>query len=324
MARVKLSEVKVPPTAHTVGTASPPPLTAAPSATSASQPAPSTSVPVLDVAANPLNDRADFSGVPDLVEDIRERGQMSACSVITREAFLRIYPPGFTDEVHGRTIEPATAIGDARYVIVGGSQRRLAILEIDPSKALKIDIQDDLAATRADFLAATTAENLKRKDTNSVEVAHSLRRLARELGSNVKAGEKLGFSEQVTSQRLSVLNLSEQMQALVSDGTIPYRIARKLGPLVKAKNLTPEQQLAEWGRIQREDLTTVKSSQDDHALDPTKDQSKQPRRSWRITSKQTPTEVAEILLDRFEGQELQDLLLALESLREARNSTPAA
>ncbi len=339
MARVKLSAVKVTPTAQTIGK----PATAP--AHALAQPAPSTpadvpgpaqvtSAPVRDVAANPLNDRIDYSGVPELMADIQARGQMSACSVVTREAFLAIYPPGRTDEVGGKTIEPAAEIGDSAYVIVGGSQRRLAVLEIaklsssgrssaGQELALKIDVQDTLAADRGEFLAATTAENLKRKDPNAMEMAHAIRRLSRELGSDTKAGEKLGLSGPVTSQRLSLFHLSEQLQALVSDGTIPYRIARQIAPQAKKKELTPEQQLAEWQRIQRQDLTMVKSAQRDQSPKDLTDQAQPARQTWRITAEQTPAEVAEILLDRFDGEELQELLQALESLRDSRNTTPA-
>jgi len=339
MARVKLSAVKVPPTAQTIANpaaeAKQLPVAQASTAVTAApaQPAQVTSAPVDTVAANPLNDRTDYSGVPDLKADIEARGQMSACSVVTREAFLAIYPPGRTDEVRGRTIEPAAEIGDSAYIVVGGSQRRLAVREIakqrtsgvddGPIPALKIDVQDHLAVDRGEFLAATTAENLKRKDPNPMETAWAIRRLSRELGSDMKAGEKLGLSGPVTSQRLSLFNLSDQLQALVEDGTIPYRIARQIAPQARKKNLTPEQQLAEWHRIQRADLTMVKSAEGPPPPEGTAEQPGPPRRSWRITAKQTPGEVAEILLERFEDQELKDLLQALETLRKSRGSTPA-
>lgn len=340
MARVKLSAVKVAPTAQTIANPA-----AAPTQPSATQPGSSTSTvppapvqvtsaPVHVVAANPLNDRIDYSGVPELMADIQARGQMSACSVVTREAFLAIYPPGRTDEVGGKIIEPAAEIGDSAYVVVGGSQRRLAVLEIAKLNSsvgadrgqdltLKIDVQDTLAADRGEFLAATTAENLKRKDPNAMEMAHAIRRLSRELGSDTKAGEKLGLSGPVTSQRLSLFHLSEQLQTLVSDGTIPYRIARQIAPQAKKKKLTPEQQLAEWRRIQRQDLTMVKSAQGDQTPKDLADQDQPARQTWRITSEQTPAEVAEILVDLFEGPELQELLQVLESFRDSKNSTPA-
>jgi hypothetical protein len=276
-------------------------------------------VPVDQVAPNPLNERTDYSEVAEIAADIRERGQMDACAVVDRGAFLKIWPAGETAEVNGEVIEPAAAIGSAEFIVVSGSTRRLAVIEngasLPPGESamLRIDVQNHLAKSQLDFLLGTWAGNARRKNPNPIEDARLIARIAAKVGSATAAGRILGFKNpQVeTSQRLALLGLSRQMQDLIENGTIPYRVARALAP--KLRKLTPEQQLALWKAEERKRLAAAganEGGQDGESADEPNQAAAKPRR-FILTEHQPVQEVAATIRQLFAGAELRALIEAL-------------
>lgn len=172
------------------------------------------------VAPNPINPR-DLAApraktkISEIAGSMRVHGQLSACAVVTRAAFLQIFP------------EHETRIGAATYVQVNGAQRRAAAAEAGLPK-LKVEIQDSLAASRAEFAAATTAENIDRADFDPIEEAQAVALNVTECGSGKAAAEKLGRTQGWVTQRLNLLKLSPDVQALVRSGDVPLREARDL------------------------------------------------------------------------------------------------
>src|SRR5512135_1773481 len=185
-------------------------------------------VPLHAVAANPVNPREGIGDLSDL-ESMRSVGQLQPCAVVTRAAFLAVYP------------EHSGQLGSADYVVVAGSRRRLAAEKYGLT-TLDIVIRDVLAADRATFYAASVSENIDRRNFDPLEEARAVERLAQECGSGTKAGDILGKSKGWVSQRLSLLKLSPDMQALLRAGDLPIRDARRLAALPETEQMSTWEQ----------------------------------------------------------------------------------
>jgi ParB family chromosome partitioning protein len=180
---------------------------------------PAREVSVEQVAPNPLNPRTvdpHSPAVEKIRKSIAEVGQIQASTIVTRRAFLAI---------HG---EHEETIGSAPYVLVAGEQRRAAVEQL--GLPLKIAVDDELAATRARFLAATLAENLERSNLNPVEEARGVHSLVTECGTGKAAAEQLGRTAAWVSQRLNLLKLIPEVQAALVDENdetrLPLRAVR--------------------------------------------------------------------------------------------------
>lgn len=193
-----------------------------------------TTVPVDQVALNPVNPREDYGDLSDL-ESIRTLGQLQPCVVVTQAAFLTIYP------------EYGDAVADAPYVVVAGSRRRAAAEKYGVPK-LDVVVKDQLAATRVGFFAAAIAENVDRRNFDVLEEARAVERLVRECGTGIQAAQQLGRSEGWVSQRMTLLHLSPDMQQLLRVGELPVRRARDLA------RLPASEQLAAWRAEQQAHL----------------------------------------------------------------------
>lgn len=200
-------------------------------------------VEVAQVAPNPLNPRLidpHSSAVHKIRDSIAEVGQIQPSTVVTRRAFLAIHP------------EHEAAIGASDFVQVVGGQRRAAVEQLH--RPLKITVDDDLAATRARFLAATLAENLDRENLNPVEEARGVQNMVAECGSGKAAAEQLGRTAPWVTQRLNLLKLVPEVQAALTEEDeekrLPLRVVRDW------HTLDPPGQLAALTRWLRQ-LTAV-------------------------------------------------------------------
>ena len=199
---------------------------------------PAKAVAVDKVAPNPLNPRIispDSPAVRKIRNSIAEIGQIQPATVVTRRAFLAIHS------------EHEATIGGADFVQVVGGQRRAAVEQL--GQMLKIAIDDELAATRTRFLAATLAENLDRQNLNPVEEAHGVQSMIAECGSGKTAAEQLGRTPAWVTQRLNLLKLIPEVQAaLVEDdeeSRLPLRVVRDWHTLDAPHQLA---ELTKWRR----------------------------------------------------------------------------
>jgi ParB family transcriptional regulator, chromosome partitioning protein len=190
---------------------------------------PPTVVQLHQVAANPINPRENFGDLTDL-ESMRTVGQLQPCAVVRRSAFAAIYPEYAVDAVE--------------FVIVAGSRRRAAALKFGLD-SLTVTVLDQLAASRAQFYAASVAENIDRRNFDVLEEAHAVQRLVKEIGSGTEAGAILGRTKGWVSQRLALLKLSLPMRDLLRAGELPVRDARRLAAL------NPDEQLSAWHEERR-------------------------------------------------------------------------
>lgn len=227
-----------------------PPLTEArvPAFTSAA----AQTIRIAQVAINPLNTRevgAQRAKVASLAESIRQHGQLQPCTVVSRTAFLAIFPE------YGPSIESAA------FVQVTGGRRRAAALEAG-LQTIEVTVKDALAGSRAQFVAATAAENLDRQDLDPIEEAHAVRLLVGECGTGKAAAEQLSRTPAWVTQRLNLLKLEPELQSALQAGEIPLREVRDL------HTVDPDRQRAAldtWRRAQaaRQQLTAVNPGEDD-------------------------------------------------------------
>lgn len=218
--------------AETAPVGTPVPEPAAPAATAGPL-----SVPLDELATNPLNARdvhARPDALDDLVKSLRQNGQVEDCTVVTRAAFLAIFP------------EHADAVAGARFVQVSGGRRHAAAPAAGLS-GLDVAVKDHLAASRATFIAATLAENADRDDLDPIEEARQVDMLARETRSNKAAADQLGKSAGWVTQRLNLLLLIDELQAAVRTGEIPVREVRDLHRAPPAEQLAA---LRRWRVVQ--------------------------------------------------------------------------
>lgn len=194
------------------------------------------SVRVDQVAVNPLNTRdvhAQRAKVADLTQSIRLNGQLQPCTVVTRAAFVAIFP------------EHAAAVLDSAYVQVTGGRRRAAILEVGLA-TIDIAVKDAVASSRSRFISATAAENLDRENYDPVEEALTVQLLVQECGSGRDAAQQLSRTGAWVSQRLNLLKLEPELQTALRSGDMPLREARQLHRLSREDQLAA---LSAWRRL---------------------------------------------------------------------------
>lgn len=166
-----------------------------------------------DLVTNPRNPRDDLGDLEDLATIVDN--QLQPVLVVTRAAYLRIYP------------EDQSAIADARWVVINGC-RRFAAAEKFGRPELDIVVKDEVAKTRISLLAAAVIENVARRDFDVLEEAKAVELLVGECGSAVAAAKALSRTQGWVSQRRALLNLAPELQAALRAGDLAVRDARSL------------------------------------------------------------------------------------------------
>src|SRR5437879_2429389 len=119
-------------------------------------------------------------------------------------------------------------IGNNRYEIIAGERRWRAakIAGLAEVPTLVRDVPDSSA------LAMALVENIQRENLNPLEEAGGVQRLIGEFKlTHQEAAEAIGRSRTATTNLLRLLNLQQEVQALVFDGKIEMGHARALLPL---------------------------------------------------------------------------------------------
>lgn len=104
--------------------------------------------------------------------------------------------------------------------------------------------------TNKQMLDAVWAENYERKDISAVEQAELIRMKLEQLGpdaTHATIGEEWGLTRPVITNRLSLLELPESVQAANRDGRVSERLALALKPVLRIGELTKDSQV-EWGK----------------------------------------------------------------------------
>jgi ParB/RepB/Spo0J family partition protein len=184
-----------------------------------------TSLRLDEVQPNPLNPRypEEDPETRELAETLTKVGQLQPALVVTRDQYLQAYPG------------QREALGEAPWVVLVGN-RRLAASRLAGRPSIDVRVATELA-TAEDFEDRILIENIQRKDLPPLlEAEHLQHRLSRP-GQTVRSvGEAIGKSHTYVQQRLDLLKMIPEFQALFRKGEINIKTGRRLGVL------SPEEQ----------------------------------------------------------------------------------
>ncbi|MDX3067808.1 ParB/RepB/Spo0J family partition protein [Streptomyces sp. ND04-05B] len=173
------------------------------------------------LAGNPFNPRDELTEIEETAESLRAKGQIQPVTVVRRAAFLGAYP--------GQEGELGE---EAEYVVIDGN-RRLAAAQLAGLGELRIDVNDDLAATAADILESALIANVHRVDVPPMDQAKAIQELVKVHGSQGEVARRLGKTPPWVSQRLALLELTPELQGQVETGELKVEPARRIGRLPK-------------------------------------------------------------------------------------------
>ncbi|GHB68118.1 plasmid partitioning protein [Streptomyces viridiviolaceus] len=181
-----------------------------------------------EVSPTPLNPRRNFGTDEEKTrfgEELRQ-AQLAACVAVTRAAYLALWP------------DHEDQIGDATHVVVNGERRFRSAVHVG-LEALDFVVRDDLASDREAFINHLLKENLDREDFDVIERARGVEQLVAvcaetaERGAKARAAEQLGKDRSWVTNQLALLELPEELQTMLSAGTLAERDGRSLARYAK-------------------------------------------------------------------------------------------
>ncbi|MFZ3552328.1 ParB/RepB/Spo0J family partition protein [Streptomyces sp. 4.24] len=179
---------------------------------------PPSEVPIEALTHNPFNLREDLTELDELAASLTVRGQLQPLAVATRMAFMEAHP-GHTD-----------GLGRAPYVVIDGN-RRLAAAQRAGLRTMHIHVNDSLSTSAADILESALIANVHRVDVAPMDQARALQELVEVHGSQAQVAKRLGKTPAWVSQRLTLLNLTPELQDKVETGELKVEPARRIGRL---------------------------------------------------------------------------------------------
>lgn len=186
---------------------------------------PPASVELRLLAHNPFNPREELTDVEETAASLRVRGQIQPVTVTRCAAFLNAHPG------------QEEALGEAEYVVIDGN-RRLAAAGLAGLTELRIDVNDDLAASAADILESALIANVHRVDVPPIDQARAIQQLLVKHGTQEEVARRLGKTGAWVSQRLALLELPEDLQEKVESGELKVKDGRRIGRLPKGQQHT--------------------------------------------------------------------------------------
>ncbi|MEV5492603.1 ParB/RepB/Spo0J family partition protein [Streptomyces bobili] len=177
--------------------------------------APPSALPVDRISPNPDNPRSTLGDLTDLAGSLKTHGQKVAITVMNRDAYLKANP---SQEAN---LEP-----DTTHVVVDGSSRLAAAREAGLA-TIKVMVSDDQGGTSEELLESALVANIHRQDLEELDEARALQRLLVIHGSQRELAKRLHRSQGWVSQRLSLLNLTPELQARI--GEEPIDLLRAVG-----------------------------------------------------------------------------------------------
>ncbi|GLW75356.1 hypothetical protein Kpho02_76530 [Kitasatospora phosalacinea] len=207
------------------------------------------SVPLTDVVFNPRNHRKTYSeeAIDETAASMRESGQITAITVVSRMAFLDAHPD-----------VPEERLGDASFVALDGN-RRLRAAERAGLERIRVDLQDDLAPTASAMLEAALIANIHRENVPPVEEAEAIKELLDTVysGNQAAVARRLGKTAAWVGQRLALLHLAPEVREMVENKEIGVKEARRLGAATRAGTLTADEQVAQAREAKEKPKVTV-------------------------------------------------------------------
>lgn len=175
-----------------------------------------TSARLDQLAHNPENRRYGYDEPEDeeLVDSLRELGQVQAVTAVARDVFIAHFP------------QHTELLADARWVVVDGN-RRLAAARRAGLPSLRLTVQDNLGAIDDPRISeAALVANIHRAQLPPLLEARELASLVERHGSQSAVARRLSKSQGWISQRLALLRLTDELQQALRNGAITVEDAR--------------------------------------------------------------------------------------------------
>ncbi|MFJ1796805.1 ParB/RepB/Spo0J family partition protein [Kitasatospora griseola] len=201
------------------------------------RPRKASSIPLGDVVFNPRNHRKTYSeaAIDETAASMRECGQITAVTVVSRMAFLDAHPG-----------VPGDLLGDASFVALDGNRRLRAAARAGLER-IRVDLQDDLAPTASAMLEAALIANIHRENVPPIEEAEAIQELLDTVydGNQAAVARRLGKTPAWVGQRLALLHLAPEVKEMVEAKEIGVKDARRLGAATRAGTLSTDEQVAQ-------------------------------------------------------------------------------
>lgn len=182
-----------------------------------------TTVPVSSIAHSPRNPRESYEDVTELAASIEQVGVLQPLGVVRHELYLARYP------------QYEAEVGAAHWVVIQGN-RRLAAAHDAQLDEVPVVVQERLA--REDTFDETTLiENVHRADLSPLREAALLQELIDKHGSGRKVAKAVGKTSGWVTQRLSLLKLVPQLQAMLSSRELSIAAGRELAQIPQSRQL---------------------------------------------------------------------------------------
>lgn len=200
---------------------------------------PPASVELKLLAHNPFNPREELTNVQETADSLQAKGQIQPVTVARRAAFLTAHPG------------QEETLGEAEYVVIDGN-RRLAAARLANLEELRIDVNDDLAASAADILESALIANIHREDVPPMDQAKAIQGLVKVHGSQGEVARRLGKTPAWVSQRMALLELTPELQKQVETGELKVKPARRIGRLSKEEQVVEAQKVLTAAKTPRQ------------------------------------------------------------------------
>ncbi|MER7960344.1 ParB/RepB/Spo0J family partition protein [Streptomyces sp. NPDC096030] len=174
-------------------------------------------LPVSALSLNPDNPRTELGDLTDLANSLRDHGQKTAISVMSRFAYLEGNPGRDKD------LKPG-----AKYVVIDGNSRLAAAREAG-LETIKVMVDDDLGANPDAILESSLVANIHRKDLDHLDEARALQQLLKIHGTQEALAARLHRSQPWVSSRLALLKLTPALQQRLEEGQESADLLRKVG-----------------------------------------------------------------------------------------------
>ncbi|MGW6062768.1 ParB/RepB/Spo0J family partition protein [Streptomyces sp. NPDC055189] len=191
-------------------------------------------LPLTKLVPTRFNPRRNF-GTDEALREfglILKNRQLQPAVAVSRSGYLKLWP------------EEEPNVGDKPYVIANGERRYRASLAIGLT-TLNVVHDENVAASRADFLDAVLSENNDREDLDPIERALGIETMVIELKGADQVAAHYGKTKGWVSQQRKLLKLAPELQVLVSSGELAVRVAREIAGLPKSEQAAAwEEELA--------------------------------------------------------------------------------
>ncbi|GGV70944.1 hypothetical protein GCM10010277_82380 [Streptomyces longisporoflavus] len=191
-------------------------------------------LPLTKLVPTRFNPRRNF-GTDEALKEfglILKHRQLQPAVAVSRSGYLKLWP------------EEEANVGDKPYVIANGERRYRASLAVGLT-TLNVVHDENVAASRADFLDAVLSENNDREDLDPIERALGIETMVIELKGADQVAAHYGKTKGWVSQQRKLLKLTPELQQLVSSGELAVRVAREIAGLPKSEQAAAwEEELA--------------------------------------------------------------------------------